>query len=111
MLGLTTVTIRRFAPATVVNFKTVSTIAQTFSILASVQPIGRDVYRMDEAMRSRAKFKMYTLETLNIYQAGSLVKSDLVQYAGVWFEVHGESDYNEAAPLVHNKYILVAPEV
>lgn len=111
-LGATTVNVQRRAPGTVVNFVVVPGATSTFTIRASVQPLnGREFYRLPEGLRSRATFKLYSVDTLYTVRAGSTQPVDLVQVDGDWFEVHGIEPHGNGAPLPHKKYILAAPEV
>lgn len=113
-LGATTVNVQRRAPGAVANFVVVPGATSTFTIRASVQPLnGREFYRLPEGLRSRATFKLYSVDTLYTVRAGSTQPPDLVQVEldGDWFEVHGIEAHGNCAPLPHKKYLLAAPEV
>ena len=110
-LNAASYTVRRRAPATVVNFKQVNTVESDFTILATIQPIGKEVYSLPVGLRSKVQFKLYTTSVLNLVEAGSQRPNDLVLYQGVWYELYNAEPHNSNAPIPHGKYYMIGPEV
>lgn len=110
LLGPTTVTVERPGPQTVVAGEVIDGAPTTFTIRASVQPIGgREREDLPEGYRTRGRYKMYqkrgpVLQTTNLE---TNQREDIAVYKGRRFEVVSWLDWSDhKAPTKHQKYLL-----
>lgn len=110
LLGSTTVTVERPGAQTIVAGEVLDGAITTFTVKASVQPIGgREREDLPEGYRTRGRYKMYQkrgsrLQTTNLE---TNQREDIVLYDGRRFEVVAWSAWTDhVAPTRHHKYLL-----
>lgn len=110
LLGAATYNVRRLTETTP-NYAPVVTVASTFTIRASIQPlIGDELVRPPEGLASDHGIKIYAPKStpLRIAIAG-VQRGDLVQYDGRWYEIGRQKPYSPNSPVPHNHYEAFAP--
>lgn len=110
LLGAATFNVRRLAETTV-NYTANVTVASTFTVRASIQPLtGDELIRAPEGLASDHGIKIYAPKStpLRISIAG-VQRGDLIQYDGRWYEIGRQKAYPPNSPVPHNHYEAFAP--
>lgn len=92
-------TVTRETPGTYVNgyYRNVST--QTFTIMATVEPLdGNDLLMLSEGERSKEAIRIYTPSELFTVDTARMRNADFVTYRGKKFQVHSVKTWTQLIP-------------
>jgi hypothetical protein len=92
-----TVTVTRFMPVTIVKGRaTAGPVAETFDILASVQPTGsKDLQLLPEGMRNADSVKVFTETELFSVRRSAGKLPDKFDYRGITYQVELVDDWHD----------------
>ena len=123
LLGARTFTVTTYAAGAWADGDFTPGASSTYEVEATLRPLtdGRELEKLPELIRSRARYKLYSKARLKVTEPGSSQLSDRVEVddtgdgASQLFEVASLLDNNVfSAPgrgrLNHYRYVLLAPE-